>query len=412
MRVKAIVLGIGLTALVGGGAAIALRPKVVRVESPRQGPIQQTVVVSGQVMPPAEIRLASFVSSTARKLYVREGDSVDSGQLLLELDEQDAEAQVAQAEAALASARAGRSELSRLSAPQAETELSRAETNLAEARRRLAREKHLFEAGVTPQEIYEEVKTAEELAEAQRQAALLQVRAASAGGSQAVRAQANVALAEAQLAVARVQLARHEVRAPASGVIISREVEPGDAVLSGSPLFVLSATGATRLRVEPDERNLALLRVGQRAVASAEAFPDDQFDAEVQYIAPSVDPARGTVEVRLLVDEPPEFLRQNMTVSVEITVAKKEAALLVSRSSVVAEKLEPHVLTLGAGRVNKTPVELGLVGDRVVEVVSGLDASDRVITDASPDVQPGDRARAEQVVASTQANGESRTEGL
>jgi HlyD family secretion protein len=328
------------------------------------------------------------------------------------MDDEDAKAEVAKGKASLAAARAGRSELSRLDAPQAETELRRVETKLAEVRRRLAREKNLFDAGVTTREMYEEARTTEELVTAEREAALLQLRAASAGGSQSLRAQANVALAQAQLAAAELQLGRHEVRAPADGIIISRRVEPGDAVLSASPLFLLSATGATRLRVEPDERNLALLSIGQPALASAEAFPDDRFAAEVRYIAPSVDPARGTVEVHLLVEEPPDFLRQNMTVSVEITVAEKEEALLISRSSVVAEKADPHVLTLSGGRVNKTPVELGLLGDDVVEVVSGLRASDEVLTaEACAEVSPGDEARVEAVLPVAQTAETPRAEG-
>jgi HlyD family secretion protein len=394
VQARRVVLAIAAGGIVAGTAFWAVRPPLVPVVHPTAGPVTQTVVVSGQVMPPAEIRLAALVSSNVKELLAREGDTVRAGQVLLRLDEADARAGLAQADANLAAARAGKSELVRLSGPEAETSLRRAETNLADTKRRFDREQNLFRAGASTEVMLEEAKTAMQLSEAQREAALLQLRAASSGGTRAQSATATIALAEAQLARARVQLERHEVRAPSDGIIVTRSVEPGDAVFSGSNLFILSATGQTRLRVEPDERNLALLALGQSAIASAEAFPDRPFDAKVSYIAPAIDPTRGTVEIRLLVPSPPEFLRPSMTVSVEIVVAHKDDALLVPRSSVYAEKADPHVLTLIDGTARKKPVVLGLLGDDRVEVQSGLTAADTIIQAAPGSVSVGAAVRA------------------
>jgi multidrug efflux pump subunit AcrA (membrane-fusion protein) len=88
------------------------------------------------------------------------------------------------------------------------------------------------------------------------------------------------------------------------------------------------------LVIEPDERNLALLALGQSATASSEAFPDDRFAATVSYIAPAVDPRRGTIEVRLAVPTPPEYLRPDMTVSVEITVAERAHTTILPADAV------------------------------------------------------------------------------
>ncbi len=385
------------TVAFGGGVTLAMRPPAVPVAHPQAGPIQQTVVVSGQVMPPSEIRLASLVASTAKEVLVDEGDTVTAGQVLVVLDDDDARAGVAQAEAQLASAKAGRVTWAKLNAPQAEADLRRAEANLEDARRRLNREKSLYQAGATTEAILDDAKTAEKLAVTQRDAALLQVRAAEAGGSQSQTAQANVALAQAQLERAKVQLTRHVVRSPTDGVVITRMVEPGDAVMSGSNLFLLSSTGQTRLRVEPDERSLALLVVGQSAIASAEAFPNDKFEAKVAYIAPAIDASRGTVEVRLVVPNPPEFLRHNMTISAEITVREKEQTLTVPRSSVLAEKRDPHVLVFQGGRAEKRPVSLGLLGEELVEIRDGLSPEDWVVVAPPGTIAPGEAMRSDVV---------------
>src|SRR5690606_21066338 len=142
-----------------------------------------------------------------------------------------------------------------------------------------------------------------------------------------------VAEAEARLSSARVALADASLRAPADGLVVRRLVDPGAVVAPGAPLLVFVADGATRLVVEPDESNLALLEVGQRALASADAFPDRAFPARLSWIAPAVDPARGTVEVRLEVPRPPAYLRADMTVSVEIEVARVDDGLTVPASA-------------------------------------------------------------------------------
>jgi HlyD family secretion protein len=170
-------------------------------------------------------------------------------------------------------------------------------------------------------------------------------------------------------------------------------VEPGDAVAQGSSLFVLSTTGETRLRIEPDERNLALLERGQKAEASSEAFPDRRFEANLSYIAPAVDPERGTIEVRLLVPKPPSYLRAHMSVSVEVVVAQKKKALVVPRRSILNILESPSVLVIRSGAVVRQKVSLGIEGDLAVEIVDGLNSDDVLVSEPRA-VTVGQKAKA------------------
>ncbi len=370
-----------------------LRPLSVSAVRPVTSDIRQTVVASGTVMSPAELRLGSLVASTVASVHAREGEAVMAGQLLVQLEDAAARAALEQAEAGLASAKAGRAELSRLSAPAAEAQLREADTRVAQTDRQLKREQALFDSGVTTRSDLEEAQTAAQVASAQRQAAMLRFKAASSGGSQTLSNQAAIAQATAQVSAAAIQLAHHEIKAPADGILLSQLAEPGDAVAQGSVLFVLSTTGKTRLRIEPDERNLALLERGQTAEASTEAFPGRKFQAELSYIAPAVDPERGTIEVRLLVAEPPEYLRAHMTVSVEVVVAQKKAALVVSRRSILDILESPSVLLIRNGSVVRQPVKLGIEGDLDVEITEGLSSSDILVMEPR-DVAPGQKAKA------------------
>lgn len=392
--IKPVVAVVLLALLAVGVVYVRWRGETVSTVQPRRGPVVQTVVSSGRVLPPAEIKLGALVASTVTEVLVAEGDVVVAGQPLVRLDDGPARAALKEAEAALAQAKAGRYELAKLSAPAAGAELRQAEANLEQAERHLERTRTLFDSGASTRVGLEEAETGLSVAKARHEAAKLQVKASKAGGSQSLRAAAGVAIAEAQLFQAKEQLARTQVEAPADGVVIERQIEPGDAVVVGSRLLVLSRRGATRLVIEPDERNLALLAIGQPALASAEAFPRERFAAEVSFLAPSIDPQRGTVEVRLSVPEPPAYLRPHMTVAVEIEAGRNEDALLIPRAAVRGLATDsPYALLVTERRIERRALLLGLQGERQVEVLQGLTEADTIVVDETLELQAGQRVR-------------------
>lgn len=362
-------------------------PVVVLV---RAREIQQTIVSSGQIMSPAEVRLDALITSTVKEIRKREGDPVRAGEVIMSLDDSDLAVAVTQAEANLAQARAGKGILRRTTLPRASEALDELRANLGQARSELERQRRLFAAGVTASSALEQAQRAVRVYESQQNAALVQVEAASASGSSSLSASATIAVAEAQLAAVRLNQSRALVLAPMDGVISARMVEVGEVVRPGSPLVVLTAEGKTRVVLEPDERNLALLAVGQHAVVSAEAFADKSFDATVAYIAPAVDPARGTIEVRLDVREPPPYLRPNMTVAVELKIASRTQALSLPLSAVQdSATTHPWVAVLDAKqKLTRRDVQLGLRGDEWVEITRGLKAGERVALDAPPTLSP------------------------
>ena len=136
------------------------------------------------------------------------------------------------------------------------------------------------------------------------------------------------------MALAEARLAYAVVRAPVAGTLIARSVEPGNVVQAGKALMVLSPDGETQLVVQIDEKNIRLLKRGQQALVSADANPEKSFTAEVAYINPGVDADRGSVEVKLRVPMAPAFLQQDMTVSVDIGVARRTQARLVPATAV------------------------------------------------------------------------------
>jgi HlyD family secretion protein len=322
---------------------------------------------------------------------------VAAGTVLVELESAEWRAAAKQADLAVQQARARLRQLREVQAPVAEQALRQAQANHDAARQALERNRDLFTKGFIGQAALDEAQRAEQVAQAQVLTAQQQLASARPAGSDAAMAETALAQAHAGAQVARAKLGYATVSAPVAGTLITRNVEPGDVVQPGKVLMVLSPAGAMQLVVQIDEKNLSLLRVGQPALASADAYAAQRFAAELEYINPGVDAQRGAVEVKLRVPAPPAYLRQDMTVSVDIEVARLANAVLVPGDALHdADTASPWVLKLDGRRVRRQPVKLGLRSSGLAEVLEGLRAGDRVTPATGPAVvmlQDGTRVR-------------------
>ena len=347
----------------------------------------QTVVASGRVETPHRVALGAQITGTVLRVPVREGQDVAAGAVLVELESAEWRAAAKQADLAVQQARARLRQLREVQAPVAEQALLQAQANHDAARQALERNLDLFTRGFIGQAALDEAQRAEQVAQAQVLTARQQLASARPAGSDAAMAETALAQAQAGAQVARAKLGYATVSAPVAGTLITRNVEPGDVVQPGKVLMVLSPLGETQLVVQIDEKNLSLLRVGQLSLASADAYANERFAAEIEYINPGVDAQRGAVEVKLRVPAPPPYLRQDMTVSVDIDVARVTNAVLVPGDALHdADTASPWVLKLDGRRVRRQAVKLGLRSSGLAEVLEGLRAGDRVTPAAGPAV--------------------------
>ncbi|MFO0754929.1 MAG: efflux RND transporter periplasmic adaptor subunit [Byssovorax sp.] len=369
-----------------------LGPTVVVAPAARRA-IVQKIVASGRVLPPARVNVGTLVSGVIAAVEAREGARVKAGDVLARVDDAELRVALSQAEAGLQLARARLAQARTVGAQVASFAHQQADANFALAERSYQRAVALAESGGLSQAELDEARRARDIAKSQQESTEAQSKAAGPGGADHLVAQAGVAQALANVAAAEVRLAEATIKAPADGVLLQRAIEPGDLVQAGRTLFVLARDGETLLMVEPDEKNLPHLSLGQKARASADAFPGAPFDAIVSYVAPAVDPQRGTIEVRLAVPSPPPFLRPDMTVSVDAEAGRRPDALVLSAEALHdAGTAHPFVLVLAAGKVERRPIELGLRGDGIVEILAGVGEGDLCLLGAT-DLAPGARAR-------------------
>lgn len=355
----------------------------------------RTVVASARVQAPHRVELGAQLTGTVRQVRVEEGQSVDAGQLLLSLESSEAQANWQAAELAVQQAEARLRQLLEVQAPAARETERQAQANLAQIRAQHARQADLFRQGFIGQAALDEASRALQVAEAQARAATLQRQSGDPQGADLALARSTLAQARASALAAQARLEYMSLKAPVAGVIVNRSVEPGQVVQAGKVLLLLAPGGASELVAQIDERNLGLLQAGQPALASADAYAEQRFEARVSEISPGVDAQRGSVEVKLAVPKPPAYLRQDMTVSVEIEVARRPQALSLPMEAVLQpESTQPWVWVLDADdRLQRRELRLGLRAGGLVEVLQGLKAGERVLLAPEQGWKPGQHLR-------------------
>lgn len=271
--------------------------------------------------------------------------------------------------------------------------LEQARANLEAAQREAHRSRDLFDRGYVSRARIDETDRAVRVAAAQMNSAGASAQANTGSGTETAQVRLRIDEARAALGLAQARLAQTRIVAPADGRIVARLVDPGQIVQPGRALFAFAAAGATQLVGQADEKFLAYLAVGQPARVVVDAFAQQPFDARVARIAPGIDAQRGTVEVKFEVDVRPSFLREDMTLSLQVVVGRSDRALTLPAEAVIGAGIDARVRRLVDGRVTEQPVRTGLRTLDRVELVGGLAAGDAVLA-APLATAPGLRARA------------------
>ncbi len=430
-----------------------LRPAEVVLTRPTLTTITESIASSGRVGGIVETAVGVQAAGVVERLFVKEGDVVASGQRLAILQNDVAEAQVAQADAALRTARAQLTQAARGALPselaaatarvqqaraqlaQQRAVLGQAEQAVAQARAQVSqleeerdlaalqlwRSTELLQQELIARAEHDEARTrarvAEERVAAQRHAvAVAEAFAESTRGAVAA-AEANALAEEATLrtleagarpedvavarerireagqalGVARRQALEAVVVAPFDGIVTRIGAEVGQTVGTQGVLNLVSR--ALEIRLDVDEGNLADLSLGQPAVISSSTFPEGTFRGAVSEIAAAVDEARGTVTVTVMPVDPPAWLRPGQTVNVNIVTDREAARLLVPATAVRRVGDRSVVFVVRDGLALEQPVATRPATAAGVPILAGIDAGTLVIRDPRG-IDAGDRVRA------------------
>ena len=367
-------------------------PRVETVRLERRS-IVETLVTTGRVRAAARVQVGTQIVGTVERVLVDEGDRVEAGQTLMSLSATELEAQSREARARLEVAEASLNRIREVESPIASSNLRDAQLELEQAESDLARYTRVLAVGGVSEQRVEQARRAAEIARARYEQSRITAQSALSGADLRA-AEASVAVAREAYLAAESREQRSRITSPSAGRVLTRSVEPGDAVQPGAVLMELALDGEAELVIFPEERALGRLRLGQVATASTDAFPDQAFTARVSRVGASVDPQQGTVEVRLIVPDPPSYLVPDMTVSVNIELDRRPEALTLPRASVRAPATDTaSVWVVRRGVVERAPVTLGASDMDHVEILDGVSLDDEVVLRPPAEITPGQRLR-------------------
>jgi HlyD family secretion protein len=398
-----VVAAVGVV-VAAGLAAWWLRAPNAAAVTLQTAPLVRTLQFSARVATASRVDVGSTLTGRVLEVAVAEGAQVKQGELLLRLESDELRAALKQAQASERQTAARLAGLRSTGRSSAQAALAQTDSVLIAAESELQRTRELVAKGFLSPARLDEVERSVAVARAQQAGAQAQRAATADRGTEIVQAQAQQSLATAATAAAQARLDQAVLTAPADAKVLARLVEPGQIVQPGRALLTLALAGAPQLVAQADERFLEQLQVGQSAMVVADAFPGRRFAARVLSIAPLVDAQRGAVEVKFsLPESPPAFLREDMTLSVEVETARRDTALAVPGGALRGDAgaAQNRVWIERGGRVEQRAVRLGLRTLEAAEVLEGLAAGDTVLVGDAP--PPGKRVHADVTAVATVA---------
>ncbi len=383
-------IGLLLVLLIAGGLIAATRggtkidpSKLQKVE---KGDLAKSVVATGKVTPITKVEVKSKASGIVKKLLVDAGDKVKKGQLLAQLDKVEIEAQVEQSRAAVESADAS------LASSQADYERAKVDAEGPDVpllKRAYDRAIGMAKEGVVSASAMEDAEKNYELAlnkqnVAKAQATVLKAKIAQSRG-QLGQDRANLKQLEEQLSYTDIQ-------SPLDGVVLSRDVEMGDAVSSilvlGSSatlVMTLGDTSSVYVKGKVDESDIGKVYLGQPARIKVESFKDKTFNGVVTKISPmGVEKDNVTTfEVRVSINNPGGELKAEMTANAEIILEEHKNVLQIPEGAIIYDKDKKASVEVpdpsNKDGKKKIAVNIGISNGAKTELTSGLKEGDEVV---------------------------------
>jgi membrane fusion protein (multidrug efflux system) len=312
--------------------------------------LRQMLRLSGSLRAVNQAAVKAKVAGEVREVLVREGEAVKAGQVLIKMDASEYQARLEQARGSLMAAR-GQLDIA-----------AKARDN----------NKALLEKGFISRNAFDNA------------------------ASQFTIARANVESARGALDVAQKMLNDTVIRAPISGLISSRTVQPGEKVSADNRLLDVVDLNKLELEAAVPASDIMSVALGQDVQVTIEGL-QEPLSGKVVRINPSTQSGSRSIPVYIQVDNPQGTLRAGLFGEVQLTLAKKSGVLTVPQSAVQGERTNPFVYAIEDDRVVRKPVTLGLTGEDgrggAVEVIDGLSSGTQVVRNNLGNLRPGTSVR-------------------
>jgi HlyD family secretion protein len=371
-------IGVAVAAVIAVAASYSVKSEIpVRAEKVERAAIMSSISTNGKMEPTNNFQSRTVGPALVSEVLVKEGDRVKAGQLLIRLDEAEAQSQLAHARAQERAAEADMSAIRRGGSQEEiltnQSGIAKAKAELEASQRNLEALKKLETTGAASAGEVEEAQN--RVTRAQADLKLLQEKTNGRySGPEIERAQAAVTDARAAVAAAEDIVRHANFVSPNAGIVYSVPVKKGAFVNSGDLLLQLADLQKMQVHAFVDEPEIGKLRVGQKVTLTWDAIPGRTWTGEVSHVPTTVVPrgTRSVGEVVCNVDNGDLTLLPNTNVNVNVIIAEHENALTVSREAVVQDGNARYVYVVENGHLKKTEVDTSLSSPTRIEITKGL----------------------------------------
>jgi HlyD family secretion protein len=391
-RRRMIWAGVALVVLLGAGYGVkaALSPSRTidpsKLASVERGDLARVVVATGKIQPLSKAEIKSKASGIVKKIYVDYGDRVKAGQVLVELDKVQLEAAVREATANLQAAQAIRE------SAQATLERNKVDAEGPDVpflKLNMQRAEQMFKDGIMSKSLVEDAQKNYELALNKQMSAQRSLAVARADID---KAEAQVAQAKAALDNAQEDLRNSTIVSPIDGLVLSRDVNVGDAVSSilvlgsqATPIMTIGDVSEVYVLGKVDEADIGKVYLNQPARIVVESFKDKKFTGKVTKISPLGKEKDNvtTFEVRVSISNPGGELKANMSANAEILLEEKKNVLMVPEAAMIYDKDRNASVEIPDPKADngkkKVSIKIGISNGVKTEVLAGLNEKQQVI---------------------------------
>ncbi|HMF95736.1 MAG TPA: efflux RND transporter periplasmic adaptor subunit [Vicinamibacterales bacterium] len=352
-----------------GGQAVSTEVAAVQRIS-----VQREVDLSGTLLSPDQAKVSSEVAGIVTDVPVQLGTEVRAGDLLVRLEPRELQLAVDRAEGQLRQIEAqlgiDHSQAMRPPSDEQIASVRQALANRDDARNTFKRAQQLHERGLMSQVDYDTAETRLKVAEANYQAAVDNVQALKA----------TLQDRRAAWELAQKKLADAAIKAPVSGAVAERLVQPGEFIRENTPVATIVQVNPLKLKTAIQERYAGMIRPGQAVAFAVEAFPTRTFAGKVAYVSPAVDQTTRTFPVEALVENGDRVLKPGFFAKGVVHTHRDENVMAVSEDAISTLAGVSTVYVIENGKARQQQVSLGARQDKLVEITSGLKGDETLAT--------------------------------
>lgn len=367
----------------------------VEVQIVKMGSIRETLSISGTIKSENEISVVAKVGGRVKDIYLKEGDLVKRGQLLIKLEDEEIQAQLSQVRAAYDLART-QLQLAQTGARPQEKKQAESAVDMAKAGRDMAeasylRMKNLYETKAISRQQFEQVETQYKISGAQLDSALQQQSVVDEGARKENKEAAEAQVAQAKAAVEYVEtmLKSMSIFAPTDGVIFMKMIDKGEMASPGYPLLILVDNNNLYLEAQIGEKDFEKVKINQAVKFQVDAIPSRNFSGKVIKINPVITEFSRSFKLKIRIED--KDIKSGMFARGEVITQEKKEVVIVPRECIKKAGEKNIVFTVEDKKAKKNEIKIGIINDTIVEVLEGIREGEEIVVAGYDVLKDGDK---------------------